>query len=221
MEKKRSLANRLVCYFAGLFVVATGIALSVKSGLGVSPVSSLPYTVTKCTGLDLGIATTLFHCVLVLLQFIILKRNFKLKILLQVPVGVLFGMFTSLCNYLMTLLPSTENLALRLCMTVLGAVTLAIGIFLYIPPDLVPLAVEGIVKAIADTAQKDFSRIKLLFDVTMVSISLIICLFVLHNTGSVGIGTIISALLIGTTHGLIKRLWAKIQTKKAKNSLPP
>ena len=33
-------------YFIGLFVMTIGIALPVKSNLGVSPVSSIPYTIT-------------------------------------------------------------------------------------------------------------------------------------------------------------------------------
>lgn len=51
IEKTRSFPNRLICYFVGLFIMTAGIAISVKSNLGVSPVSSIPYTVTRCWGL--------------------------------------------------------------------------------------------------------------------------------------------------------------------------
>lgn len=37
----KKLLLRLSVYFAGLFVMTIGIALSVKSNLGVSPVSSI------------------------------------------------------------------------------------------------------------------------------------------------------------------------------------
>ena len=63
IEKTRSFPNRLICYFVGLFIMTAGIAISVKSNLGVSPVSSIPYTVTRCWGLEMGKATILFHCV--------------------------------------------------------------------------------------------------------------------------------------------------------------
>ena len=42
IEKTRSFPNRLICYFVGLFIMTAGIAISVKSNLGVSPVSSIP-----------------------------------------------------------------------------------------------------------------------------------------------------------------------------------
>lgn len=64
-------------YFIGLFVMTIGIALSVKSNLGVSPVSSIPYTMTCVWGIEMGKATILFHIVLVLIQILLLRRKFK------------------------------------------------------------------------------------------------------------------------------------------------
>ena len=54
-DESRSFANRIVCYFAGLFIMTVGIAVSVKSNLGVSPVSSIPYTLTKCWGIEISL----------------------------------------------------------------------------------------------------------------------------------------------------------------------
>ena len=111
IEKTRSFPNRLICYFVGLFIMTAGIAISVKSNLGVSPVSSIPYTMTRCWGLEMGKATILFHCVLVLIQVLILRKRFQLKSLLQIPVGIVFGYFTTFCNYLMTFAPTVHNFA--------------------------------------------------------------------------------------------------------------
>ena len=76
---KRTFTNRLICYFVGLFIMTIGIALSVKSDLGVSPVSSIPYTLTVCCGIEMGRATVLFHCVLIIMQVFILRKKFNLK----------------------------------------------------------------------------------------------------------------------------------------------
>ena len=64
----KHLNVRLPMYFIGLFVMTVGIALSVKSNLGVSPVSSIPYTITCVWGLEMGKATILFHITLVLIS---------------------------------------------------------------------------------------------------------------------------------------------------------
>ena len=131
-------------YFAGFFVMTLGIAISVKSDLGVSPVSSIPYTITCVFGFEMGKATILFHIGLVLLQILVLRKAFQAKNLLQVVVGVIFGYFTTFCNYLMTFLPDPHNLLVRLGMMLISVFLIAFGIFLYVPTDIMPLAGEGL-----------------------------------------------------------------------------
>lgn len=195
----------MTMYFLGLFIMTIGIALSVKSNLGVSPVSSIPYTMTCVWGIEMGIATIIFHAFLVLIQFLILRKNFKLKSLLQIAVGIVFGMFTTLCNTLVSFLPSTDNIIARLFMMLLSTVFIALGIFMYLPADIVPLAGEGVMKTISDVTGIEFSKVKIGFDCTMVAVSAAVCLIAIKSLGSVGIGTIIAAVLVGFFHGLITK----------------
>lgn len=189
--------NRLVLYFAGFFVMTLGIAISVKSDLGVSPVSSIPYTITCVFGFEMGKATILFHIGLVLLQILVLRKAFQAKNLLQVVVGVIFGYFTTFCNYLMTFLPDPHNLLVRLGMMLISVFLIAFGIFLYVPTDIMPLAGEGAMLAISQVSGVAFSTVKIIFDCSMVAISLVTCLVMLHALGSVGVGTIAAAVLVG------------------------
>ena len=78
--KNENLAIRLGAYFLGLFLMTLGVSMSVKSNLGVSPVSSIPYTITCITGLEMGKATIVFHVFLVALQILILRKAFRKKI---------------------------------------------------------------------------------------------------------------------------------------------
>lgn len=172
---KHNLKKRLVLYFLGLFIMTVGIAISVKSDLGVSPVSSIPYTLTCVWGIEMGKATILFHAVLVVLQIAILRKKFQVKNLLQVPVGVVFGYFTTFSNYLMSFAPDPQSLVLRLVMLLVSVVLIAVGIFFYLPANIMPLAGEGVMQAISDTLQVPFPRVKVAFDVTMVAVSLATC----------------------------------------------
>lgn len=192
------LRNRLVLYFVGFFVMTLGIAISVKSDLGVSPVSSIPYTITCVFGIEMGKATILFHIGLVLLQILVLRKAFQAKNLLQVVVGVIFGYFTTFCNYLMTFLPDPHNLLVRLGMMLISVFLIAFGIFLYVPSDIMPLAGEGAMLAISQVSGVAFSTVKIIFDCSMVAISLVTCLVMLHALGSVGVGTVAAAVLVGT-----------------------
>ena len=220
--KETSIFVRFLVYVTGFLIMTLGIAISVKSDLGVSPVSSIPYTMTCVWGIEMGKATILFHVGLVLLQIILLRRAFQLKNLLQIPVGILFGYLTTFSNYLMTFLPDPGHLYIQLLMMVVSAVLIAIGIFFYVPMDLVPLAGEGAMLAISKVTKKPFSTIKLIFDISMVVISLITCLVLIHSLGSVGLGTVIAAILVGVSLKIITRIFGpardrvfRIHTKAA------
>lgn len=208
-NKDENYIVRLIAYLIGLFIMTIGVSMSVKSNLGVSPVSSIPYTITCITGLEMGKATIVFHIFLVILQILILRKAFKIKNLLQVIVGVVFGYFTTFSNFLFSYLPTPENIIIRLIMMLLSTVIIAIGIFLYLPSDIVPLAGEGAMKAISGKAGIEFSKVKMGFDITMVAVSLIACLLILKKLGSVGIGTVVAAVLVGMILGIINKLFGE------------
>ena len=98
-------------------------------------------------------------------------------------------------------------------MLLASTVFVAFGIFLYLPADLIPLAGEGCMQAVSSVTHIEFSKVKIGFDCTMVLVSAITCLTVLHNLGSVGAGTIIAAILVGTLVGIINRAFGKQRDK--------
>lgn len=206
MAQKSNMCIRLIMYFAGLLIMTAGIAVSVKSDLGVSPVSSIPYTITCVWGLEMGKATILFHIILVLIQLLLLRRSFKPKNFLQIAVGIVFGYFTTFCNWCVSFLPSPENMLIRIVMLIISIVLIAFGIFLYLPADIMPLAGEGAMAAVSQLTEVPFPKVKVAFDISMVALSLVTCLLMLRSLGSVGIGTVAAAILVGITLGFITKL---------------
>lgn len=110
---------------------------------------------------------------------------------------------------MVSFLPTPDNLGIRIVMVLASTVFVAAGIFLYLPADLIPLAGEGAMQAVSSVTKIEFSKVKIGFDCTMVLISVITCLVCLHNLGSVGVGTIIAAFLVGTLVGVINRAFGK------------
>lgn len=209
----KNMKVRIQMYFVGLFIMTIGIALSVKSNLGVSPVSSIPYTMTCVWGIEMGKATIIFHAALVLIQILLLRKRFKPINLLQVVVGIVFGYFTTFCNYLATFLPSTDNIAMRIVLMLVSTVFIAVGIFFYLPANLIPLAGEGVMQAVSDVTKIEFSKVKMGFDCSMVIISVITCLICIHSLGSVGAGTVIAAFLVGFNLGRVNKAFGAKRDK--------
>ena len=197
MTENRSLSKRLTLYFSGLFIMALGVVISVKSDLGVTPISSVPYTATVVSGMDLGIATIVFSVVMVLLQIMVLRKDYRALDLLQLPIGIVFGLFLTFMDVLARYVPDPSNPVVCFILMLVSTVFVAFGVTLYVSAGLIPLAPEGFMIAVSRVTGKRFSTVKIVSDVTMVSISLITCLIFVHGLGSVGVGTIVSAILVG------------------------
>lgn len=195
--RAKNLAIRTLFYLMGFLIMTMGIAVSIKSDMGVSPVSSIPYTMTCIWGIEMGKTTILFNIALVFVQIPILRKRFKPVNLLQIPVCVIFGIFTTFSNRLMVYFPDPQNVTVQVILMLASISLIAFGIFMYVPANFVPLAGEGVTLAISKVTKIKFSTCKLIFDISMVTISLTTCLIVLHRLGSVGIGTIASAVLVG------------------------
>lgn len=104
-------------------------------------------------------------------------------------------------------------------MVLISVVLVAIGIFFYLPANIMPLAGEGVMQAVSDVTKIEFPKVKVGFDITMVLVSLVTCLIVLHNLGSVGAGTVIAAVLVGMVLGQIMKMWATYKKRRmVKNS---
>ena len=208
-QQKKKTGIRLVFYFTGFLIMTLGVAVSIKSGLGVSPISSVPYTITVVFGMEMGLATMLFSVCAALLEIPILRKKYKLSNLLQISVSVVFGVFMTTCVNLVGVIPNPVNFAVRLILMLISTVIVAIGVFLYLSAGYIPLPTEGVLLAIAEVTNTKFASLKVIGDVTMVTVSLTTCLIALGTFGSIGLGTVVSALLVGTEVKLLTKLFGE------------
>ena len=202
--------KRIFNYIFGLFLITLGVAFSIKSGLGSTPVASIPYALNLILNIDLGITTFMFQIFLVILQLALLGRDFKPKHFFQVLVSVIFGFLTSFSMALTSFIPPADNLVIALVMSAISIMLIALGIFFYVPTNIVPVSVEGATQTIAIVSKKPFPKIKVCFDVVVVSSSLVLSYIFLGNFGSVGIGTVLGALFIGSTVKLIHKIYYEL-----------
>lgn len=198
--------RRVFNYVFGLYMITLGVAFSIKSGLGSAPVSSIPYAMDLIWLINIGVATFIFHAFLVFIEWLLLRENFKRKHFFQVFVGVLFGVFTSFSVSLMNFVPQADSFLIALFMSVLSILFIALGLFFYVPTNLIPLSVEGVTQAIAIVTDRPFPRIKVYVDITIVLSALALSYGFLGQFGSVGLGTVLGALFIGTTVKFIHKL---------------
>lgn len=200
--------KRLALYVAGLMILAFGVAFSIRSNLGVSPVSSIPSTLNLITGLSVGTLTFLFYSFCVLLQIILLKRDFKVKNLLQVIFSSVLGVFMDFSlNVTKGFVP--PNYLIQVMFLLVSLLLIGVGVFLLVITDIIYNAPEGLCMAISTKFNLEFASVKGKFDIACVLISLSLSLIFLGNLGLIREGTVIAALSIGKIVGFFMRRFGK------------
>ena len=96
MTNKTELIKRYIFLLVGLFVNGLGVSFITKAGLGTSPITSIPYTLSLGFTPTVGMFTLVFNLLLVLPQEMLLGRNSQLKNLLQLPIIALSSFFNDL-----------------------------------------------------------------------------------------------------------------------------
>lgn len=193
---KKNLVKRYLILIVGLLIMAFGVAFSIKGDLGTSPISSLPYVTGQISGLTVGTTTIILHCVLIVLQILLLRRKYQLYQLLQLPVAFIFGWMTDFAMWAIQGLSCHSYLG-QWIFCILGILLVAVGVSCEITANVVTLAGEGMVLAVCRTWSVPFGKSKVSFDVTLVVLSIILSFLFLHGLYGVREGTVAAAICVG------------------------
>lgn len=193
---KKEYVKRYVILCAGLLIMAFGVAFSIKAGLGTSPISSLPYAVSVVSPVTVGVATILMHCVFILLQILILKKNYNPIQLLQLPVALLFGFMTDAAVAVIENVECNSYLV-KWLFCIIGIVLVAIGVSAEVTADVVTLAGEGLVIALCKVLPVKFGNMKICFDLTLVVLAVLVGLVFAGTPSGVREGTAAAAIFVG------------------------
>lgn len=194
-------ANRIAIYICSIFLLALGGVLAIKSNLGASPVSSLPLSISKVTSISLGTAAAILFIIYVGIQILILRRDFKIVQLLQI-----MNFFNAIINI------NVDSFYIRIVICILSFFITAFGVTFTITANIVPVAPDGLAQVISKKAKIEFGKAKIYFDCVVVALSVGILLINNKGLDGLGIGTVLSALLVGRIVAYInKNLKHKIE----------
>ena len=186
---------RLGIYITGIILVSLGIVLCVKCELGVSPISSVPYVLGYVTPLTFGTLTMLFNFYNSMKQYVLETKLVNIKVLLQVPVALLFGIIIDFFKSMMSF--NVENLMFKILLMIMSIVFTALGMHLMLSMQLVQNPPDGTVNILAGLLNKNIGTVKIFYDILMVAISVILGFIFLHGLKGFGIATIFLPYLSG------------------------
>ena len=215
--KDNIMKNHLQRYFwfiIGVIIISFGVALITKAGLGTSPISSISYVLSLQFPFTLGQFTFLINMIFILAQFILLKKDFEPIQLLQIIANMIFSVCIDISMNLLSWL-TIDNFVVRLIALLIGCALLALGIAIEVAPDVIVIPPEGIVRVISTKLKKKFGTIKVIFDVTLVSVAVILSFLFFGKLSGLGLGTIISAIIVGHIVNFINQKFLLISYIKA------
>lgn len=204
------MIRKYILMTMGLIIMAFGIAMSIKAGLGTSPISSMPYVISEFTPLTVGNITIIMHILFILLQIIILRKRYKAVQLLQLPVAIAFGYITDFAVFILGNV-SCYNYAQQWFLCVMGILLVGIGVSFEVNAGVVTLAGEGLILAICQVLPIKFSDLKVIFDVTLVILSCVVSLCFTGKVVGVREGTVAAAVFVGITAKQMNKLIGKLQ----------
>lgn len=178
--------------------MAFGVAFSVNSNLGVSPVNSLPYIISLILGLDMGRCVIAVFSCYILIQILLLCREFRWINLTQLIFSSLFGYFVDLAKLVVGdfVIPTYPG---QLIMLAVSIILVALGVCLYMDVKLVNMPMEGMTHAVNQKLLpgKSFHDVKIIMDCTSVLFGCVLSVLFLGGLEGIREGTVICALLVG------------------------
>ena len=210
----RQQVMRMLFYLAGMVILAFGITMNTKTGLGVSPIISIAYSVSTIWRLNFGNMTMALYCVFVIAQFIIRGKDRKWSDLLQIPVALLVSQLLNLFSWLMRDF-HFESFWINLAFLILAILLTGLGVVLSVDMRLVPNPGDGIVQAISDRTGKSLGLTKNLFDIGCIITTIVLGLTMEGKLIGIGLGTVLAVIGVGRAIALFNLLlWGPI-TKAA------
>ena len=195
-------------YFLGIIILASGTAFMERADLGMSMVVAPAYILhlklsETMPFYTFGMSEYVLQAVLLIFLSLVLRR-FKRSYLFSFVTAVLYGFALDGALLLAAFLPCT-GLALRILYYVIGTLMGAVSIALLFHTYFTPEAYELFVKEIADRTGKEISRVKTVYDIAslLVSVLLSFLFFGLWHFEGVKIGTLITALTNGFLIGKV------------------
>lgn len=198
-NKDYSLLKRYALFIIGLFVASMGVAFSTKAGLGTSPVSAIPYSVSLVnTSLSFGGWLNVLSLLQITVQVIIVRKNVKyLEIVIQTALAFLYGYMTNFSCFLIRNMEANSYFTQFLIM-IASCFILALGIWIQLKGNVAMLPGEAMNRAISQATGKKYENIKILFDVLYIVIAAGICFIWVGELRGVREGSVIAAVLVGT-----------------------
>ncbi len=211
LDGKQILRNYIILV-VGLFIMSFGVALSVISDLGTTPISCIPNVLKYAIPLSLGMITIIFNFLLIVIQVIILKSDFQRKQWMQLAVTVIFGYFIDFALEILKPIQPADYMG-QWILCLISCFVIALGVYFEVASNAIVLPGEGVSLAVRHVTDIEFGKIKTAFDTSNVIIGATLSIFLYGSFQGIGLGTIFAGIVVGYIVRFYRRVFEKYLIK--------
>lgn len=205
------LTGRIALMLAGIAVMGLGIDIVVKADLGNSPISATPNVLSLgFTAVSFGTFMLGWQCFLVLVQIALLRREFRLVDLWQIPISVFFGVCIDAFMALLGPAAPTSYVASWLWLAG-GMAVLALGIVMTVVSGTVMNCGEAVVQAVVRKTGARFGTVKVGFDLACAALACLCAFLFVGHLAGVREGTFVCAAFTGVIVNVYMGLYGKLR----------
>ncbi len=202
--KRRNWFFRIFFYAASMLILALAITLNTKTGLGVSPIVSVAFSVSRVFDLNFGNMTLVLYVIFVIVELVIRGKNRRWYDLLQIVVSLIFTRFMNLFDAWISF--PYEGFLPRILLLIVAIVLTGIGSAMSLNMRLVPNPGDGIVGTVADVCHMKVGFTKNMIDLSCITLTFFIGLISGHFLVGIGIGTVCAVIGVGRVVALFNLL---------------
>lgn len=218
----RKIFYRGFFFCLGMLILAFGLTLNTRTGLGATAIIAVAQAASEIWGLSLGDGALGLYTVFVLfeLYYHLRKYGFSeksmlLKDILQIPMSLLF---TRIMNVFSAVIPLFETECAgsfagsypgRLCFLALAIICTGLGSVLSVNTYLIPSPGDGIMDAAADYYSVSRGLAKNILDFVCILAAVLLSFLCVGRIVGVGIGTVASVIFVGRAVALFDFLFKK------------
>jgi uncharacterized protein len=179
-----------------IMIAATGVAFGLKAAVGVGAWDAFSQATSMVTGIKVGTFSMMMNLSCVLVQLVILKKDFKLLSFLQIFMAILLGIFVNLVFYEVLANITIDSYLINMLIYIVSLIIIIMAVALIMSINFLSFPLEAACMAVASKTKLKFGTIRQLVDVFAIIGALIIAVS-FQNPIPVREGTVIGMLMFG------------------------
>lgn len=195
MEKRIKVPGELTLV-VGVIMISFSISLMVKADFGISTISSLPYVLSVAFDqISFGVWNPIFQVGLLVIMVAITKR-FKGGYVISLLISAMFGSIIDLFSWMTAGLPT--DLGFRVLYVIVSYPIMCFAISMMVNSKVPLMVVDAFINDLTRHFHVTFRRLKTIFDIICLSLSIIFSFAFMGELVGVGIATILMAFITGS-----------------------